>query len=379
MDRYVVLKAESYNEDLLYDVIKNHFDFHNVKGAVSPDANVVIKPNLVADRETVFGVTTNPVFIKVIIRCLREIGVKKITVADCPGGATMLTTDINDFYRRVGYDTLAQYADLNTDFESREILTAEGYRNRSFSIIKTIADADFLINVPKLKTHNLTCITAGVKNLFGSVYGLQKPAFHAKYPKIADFSDMLTELALTVKPDLTIVDAIDIQERNGPVNGSRRHLGVTFSSTDVFGLDQVIAQTLDIPCEKISTVAASGRYGLLRPPYFIEGDADFRPDTPVILPESMQAKNSLGRISAKVNVVSVKIDKAVYSYYPSLNGRCAACGKCVLSCPKKALEIRENKVVLNREKCIGCFCCNEVCSNGAIDVKKTFRRKKTRE
>ncbi|MCR5042117.1 MAG: DUF362 domain-containing protein [Clostridia bacterium] len=375
MDRYAVFKADSYDEELMYDVMKKHFEVHDVKSLVSPDSKVVIKPNLVSDMDAAFCATTDPAFVMAIVKCLRELGVTDITVADCPGGATLLTTDINDLYRHAGLDVLAPYAKLNTDFEARELPTPDGFRNRSFTVLGIIANADLVINAPKLKTHNLTCITAGVKNLFGSVPGLLKPAFHAKYPRISDFSDMLTELALTVKPALTVIDAVDIQERNGPVNGARRRLGVTFSSTDVFGLDKVTADTLGIPCEMISTVVASGRYGLLKEAYETEGDVDFRPDRPVILPEMMRAENGLGRMSARIGVFKDKIERAVFSYYPSFNGKCVRCGKCVLSCPKKALTIVAGTVTLDRQKCIGCFCCNETCSNGAIDIKKSLKKR----
>ena len=53
---------------------------------------------------------------------------------------------------------------------------------------------------------------------------------------------MLAELAATVKPDFTLVDAIDIMEGNGPTNGKKRYLGLTFSGKNVFGLDEFITK-----------------------------------------------------------------------------------------------------------------------------------------
>ena len=63
----------------------------------------------------------------------------------------------------------------------------------------------------------MTGVSAGIKNLFGVIPGLEKPQLHYMWPDIEDFSNMLLEIARTVKPDLTIVDAIDAMEGEGSI------------------------------------------------------------------------------------------------------------------------------------------------------------------
>lgn len=375
MNKVTVYKAGSYSDEELFEVVAKHFEFHGISNEINADAKVLIKPNLVADKDPAFAVATNPRFVFAIIRYLNSIGIKNITVADCPGGALLLYSSMIDVYKKTGYSFLEEYAELNTDFESGDVACDHRFTNKSFNIINAIKNADYVINVPKFKTHNMTCMTAAVKNLFGCIPGLQKPAFHAKYPAIKDFSNMLVELAATVKPDFTIVDAIDIMEGNGPTNGKKRHLGVTFASKDVFVLDKIIAQKLGVPEEKVATLSAAESKGLVPKQINVIGDTDFRPDRPILLSELSSAKTAGGKVTARIKTLIEKAEACVFMSYPKMNEKCILCGKCVLTCPKSALKIENKKITLDKSKCIGCLCCDEMCPNGAVDIGKALKRR----
>lgn len=378
MSRCAIFKAESYDDEILYSVVKKHFEAHNIECDIPKNGKVVLKPNLLADKEAVFSVTTNPRFVYAVIRYLKDIGVEDITVADCPGGSALLFTQMQDLYKKCEYDFLSEYAKLNLDFESRDVATPEGFKNKKFNIINVLADADYIINIPKVKTHNLTCMTAAVKNLFGAVPGLQKPAFHAKYPDADDFCDMLIELALTVKPSFTIVDAIDVMEGNGPANGKRRHVGVTFSSKDIFTLDKFIAKSVEIPVDTVKTIAASERKGCLDSEIEAVGDTDFKINYPIVLPDPISAKNAKNKLSANIKMAREKVEDMFFNIYPEMNDKCVLCRKCIMTCPKQALSVENKKVVLNKKICIGCLCCDECCPKGAVNIIKKFSIRKQR-
>lgn len=373
MGKCAVYKVEKYDDEALYDVVSRHFEAHNIKSKIPIGAKVLLKPNLVVDKDAAFSVTTNPRFVYAVIRYLKNIGVENITVADCPGGALLLFSEMETVYRKTGYSFLSDIAKLNTDFESKDINSPEGSVNKNFNIINAISEADFIINIPKLKTHNMTCITAGVKNLFGCIPGLQKPAFHAKYPAVNDFSNMLVELAQTVKPDFTIVDAIDIMEGDGPTNGKKRHLGLTFSSCDVFSMDAYIVNFLGIPEDFVATVSASKKKNLVQEDMKIIGDDDFSLEKPILLPSGFNATSGLGKITARAKTAVEKIISSVFMSYPQMNEKCVLCKKCIVTCPKNALSIENKKIVLNKKVCIGCLCCDEVCPNAAVDIRKKIK------
>ena len=373
MNTFAVYKTESYDEKIIYSSVKKHFEVHNIKDEIPSGAKVLLKPNLVTDKEAAFSVTTHPALVFAVVKYLREIGVEDITVADCPGGALLLFSQMQDVYRKTGYDFISEYAVLNTDFESTDIATKPDFVNKKFNIINAVSQADYIINLPKLKTHNMTCLTAAVKNLFGTIPGLQKPAYHAKYPAAKDFSNMLVELAATVKPDFTIVDAIDIMEGNGPTNGKKRYLGLTFSGKDVFGLDAFIAESLQVPENKVPTITASKLKGFADSGFTATGDTDFTLSSPILLPTSTQADTAGDKITARVSTLVGKFGDAVFMKYPQMNEKCILCKKCVVTCPQKALTVKDKKVTLDIKKCIGCLCCDEVCNSGAIDIRKKLK------
>ncbi len=373
MEKCAVYKVVKYDDSLLYDAVSRHFEAHNIKSKIPAGAKVLLKPNLVVDKDAAFSVTTNPRFVYAVIRYLKNIGVEDITVADCPGGALLLFSEMETVYRKTGYSFLSEFAKLNTDFESKDINSPEGSVNKDFNIINAVSEADFIINIPKLKTHNMTCITAGVKNLFGCIPGLQKPAFHAKYPAVNDFSNMLVELAQTVKPDFTIVDAIDIMEGDGPTNGKKRHLGLTFSSCDVFSMDAYIVNLLGIPEDFVATVSASKKKNLVQGDMKIIGDDDFSLEKPILLPSGFNATSGFGKLTAKVKTTAEKLISSVFMSYPLMNEKCVLCKKCIVTCPKNALSIENKKIVLNKKVCIGCLCCDEVCPNAAVDIRKKIK------
>lgn len=373
MGKCTVYKVEKYDDTALYDAVSRHFEAHDIKSKIPAGAKVLLKPNLVVDKDAAFSVTTNPRFVYAVIRYLKNIGVEDITVADCPGGALLLFSEMETVYRKTGYSFLSEFAKLNTDFESKDINSPEDSVNKDFNIINAVSEADFIINIPKFKTHNMTCITAGVKNLFGCIPGLQKPAFHAKYPAVNDFSNMLVELAQTVKPDFTIVDAIDIMEGDGPTNGKKRHLGLTFSSCDVFSMDAYIVNLLGIPKDFVATVSASRRKNLVQEDMEIIGDDDFSLEKPILLPSGFNATSGFGKLTAKVKTTAEKLISSVFMSYPQMNEKCVLCKKCVVTCPKNALSIENKKIVLNKKVCIGCLCCDEVCPNAAVDIRKKIK------
>lgn len=374
MNKYAVYKSDSYEN--IYSAVVKNFEAHNIREELSPDMHVVIKANLVTDKNPAFSVTTNPDFVYAIIKYLMEIGIKRITVADCPGGALLLFSKMREVYSKCGYLFLEEFAELNTDFTSVRINCDVDFKNKYFNIIKVVADADYVINAVKFKTHNATCITAGVKNNFGCIPGLEKPEFHAKYPNINDFSNMLVELAATVKPDFTIVDAVDIMEGNGPTNGKRRHLGLTFSSKDVFGIDKFIAEMLGIPVDKIPTIRASENKGYISSDYEMAGDTEFVLDKPIVLPDVINATSISKKSEARIKFIFSKLSNNFLKKIPEINSNCTRCCKCVMTCPAKALKNSSDKIILDKSLCIGCFCCDEVCPNHAINIVKKINLKK---
>jgi uncharacterized protein (DUF362 family) len=128
---------------------------------------------------------------------------------------------------------------------------------------KESMEADVVINLPKVKSHLQLTLTLGVKNLFGCVPGKMKAWWHMEAGKDRDrFGEMLVTTAQAIAPDLTIIDGIIGHEGNGPSGGEPRALGILGASRDVFSLDRVFADILNVDPALVPTLAAQERLGL---------------------------------------------------------------------------------------------------------------------
>ena len=84
---------------------------------------------------------------------------------------------------------------------------------------RTVLEADFLVSMPKIKTHHWSGVTLSMKNMFGVVpgarYGWPKNILHWK-----GIQESILDLCATVPIHFVIADGIVAMEGNGPLNGT---------------------------------------------------------------------------------------------------------------------------------------------------------------
>lgn len=374
MSELSFLHTGSYNGPDLQTVVQRHFELLNVQ--IASDARVVIKPNLIMRCGPERAATTHPALVEAVVRQLLTMGVRDITIADSPGGLytpQLLTAS----YAATGMEAVAKRCGvrLNTAVGSRELRSTDAALCRSFDIIDPVADADCVINLCKLKTHCMTMLSCGVKNLFGCVPGLLKPQLHYRFPDAGAFARMLVDLSLLVRPVLTIVDAVTAMEGNGPTGGRARTLGFTAAARfdGLYALDLVMAHLIGLSPRHVPTIADAIGRGLCPEDWSqvtILGDAlpelfdDFLP------PDSKRldfTNNIPAPLAALVRRIEPKLAPR-----PCVRARdCVGCGRCAESCPAKTIRIENKKAKINLSNCIHCFCCQEMCPVRAIDVRTT--------
>ncbi len=364
-----VRKTETYGASALRSAVDAHFEALGIAGDMHPGLKVLIKPNLLAAHKPERGATTHPSVVAAIVDWLRDHGVTNITIADSPGGIYK-AGNLKAVYDSCGYAPLGDRVTLNLDTGYKTVSCPEDFKNGSFNIINPILEADYIINVAKLKTHGLATVSAGVKNLFGAIPGLQKPEQHLKHPGISDFSRMLVELALTVKPRLTVIDAVETMEGNGPLNGRLRHMGLTLASKDVFMLDYHATALMGIDPMSTPILAEAAKRGLIVPEELeLAGDPAEPANPPYLLPESIPKRGhsfllrAVGAVARRVYVAVPRVDTA----------KCVGCGKCAESCPMKIIEVKNKKAGMSTKHCISCFCCQEMCPVDAVMIRHVIR------
>ena len=188
--------------------------------ALGPRSRVLVKPNLVAKHAPEKAVTTHPAVLDAVCAALRRRGVESITVADSPGGLYNPAV-MKSIYKASGLLAVCERhgALAYTACEAAPRKT-DGVRVKEFSLLRPVLEADFIIDLPKVKTHVMTGMSCAVKNLFGTVPGLQKAEFHMRFPEKEPFGEMLVDLCETVRPQLIIADGVLAMEGDGPAGGT---------------------------------------------------------------------------------------------------------------------------------------------------------------
>ncbi|MCI8937367.1 MAG: DUF362 domain-containing protein [Lachnospiraceae bacterium] len=367
-----IYHVPEYKEELIYDAVCKAMDALSIAQDMRPDLKVVIKPNLVMAKGPEFPATTHPLVIKAVVRWLREHGVSHITLAESSGGLYN-AEHMKNVYQVCGMKQLAPDVTLNMDFSAQTINCREGFANHSFHLITPILNADYIINICKLKTHAMTGYSGGIKNLFGTIPGLEKPQMHYRWPDIRDFSRMLLELAQTVNPQLTIIDAIDAMEGNGPTGGTSHPLHLLLVARDFYTQDYFAAGLMKLDPMEIEMIKQAVESGLAKP-CEIELVGDPVPDdlTPFQVPDTRKL-DFTGSLPDFLHKPFVFIATRLFKSYPQLDKNlCVGCGKCAESCPAHIIKIKNKKAIFKKKGCISCFCCQEMCPMKAISVKKAL-------
>ena len=335
---------------------------------VQSGMTIAIKTNLVSRMSPESAAVTHPEAVAALTRMLVSRGAHVI-VGDSPGGPYTAAW-VHSVYHGAGIDAVERAGgELNEDFETEEVRFPEGKTAKSFSYTSWLKKADAIIDFAKLKTHGMAGMTCAVKNFFGSIPGTRKPEMHYLYPNTPDFCSMLVDLALYNAPRLTIVDAVDCMEGNGPTQGEPRHMGAILAADTPFNADLVCAHLIGMEAADAPTVAESISRGLCPADWHdlaISGDPD-----EFALPDFKRLPVG-GKIDfrTRIPIVSAFMRRGFGTGPKVDNAKCVGCGKCAEVCPAKAAHVVNGKAQIDAKKCIRCFCCQEFCPKGAVSVHR---------
>ena len=319
---------------------------------------VLVKPNLLTDRTPDQAVTTHPAVLRLVIRHLKSAGAI-VSVGDSPASAV----NIRAVLERTGIGAVCKEEGVPfVSFEGEGVraCAVDGFE---FALAGPVAEADLVVNLPKVKSHSLTKLTAAVKNLYGAVPGYDKTTLHRLHPRPDDFGRLVQAIWRVLPPTISLADAVVGMEGQGPANGRPVRLGFLAASADPFALDIALCGILHI--KPASVPYLKGIVDQHAPE--LTGDAvDVESfEVPVGSHLLGLVPAGLMRVAARVLWVRPKIDAA----------RCVGCGRCLKACPVDALMRPETQgraiPVLKRQACIGCACCHEVCPHAAIRMAQS--------
>lgn len=362
----VVFYYPDYNYEQLRQAIKKGMELLQPGTPLfKSQETILVKPNLLAADTPDKCVTTHPLVFQAVAEYLLNLGIT-VTYGDSPGFNSMERVAAVS-----GIDQVAKQLTLHqADFKNgRELSYTMGQQNKKFFIANGVLAADGLVSVAKFKTHGLTGITASIKNQFGCIPGLLKGEFHVKLPDAERFSRMLVDLNLCLQPRLYVLDGIMAMEGNGPRGGQPCRLGLLAMSTDPVALDATACRICRINPYQIPTIRLGEEMGLgtaRREEIEILGDflekwqdVRFKPAS-----GSRTLSTSAGMLRNHL-VAKPVIEKQ----------KCLQCGVCIQMCPLSPSAVDwsdpDKKQILRYDfsRCIRCYCCQEVCPEGAIHLK----------
>lgn len=250
-----VVKCQDPGEGAIkaLSLLETEGDFKHTSGVVFLKPNIVVSiPYDQAPAEL-----TDPTLVAALVRYFYERGAAKVMVGERPawGGP------FHDAYRVSGFGkVISENGGIMCDLDSEpEVwVPVEGHVITGIRLPRALVDADLLVNVPKAKTHFLTGVTVGIKNLFGCIRYEDRKKYHREI----DLASVLADLLKGLPPGLTVVDAVQAMEGFGPHAGTAVEMGLVIAGTDAVAVDTVGTYLMGVEPRSLAVLQAAEKLGL---------------------------------------------------------------------------------------------------------------------
>lgn len=252
--RVAVVKSPRYSPELKALLAPRFREF----GLSLRGKSVLLKPNLVDCHGRGHHIFTDPSVLAAAIELFGDLGAT-VRVAEASG----LRRDTNTFLFDSGYkEVLDKYGvtfiDLNLDEVEKVPIPSNITGLNYLYIPRTVRRSDFIVSMPKMKTHHWAGVTLSLKNMLGVLpgikYGWPKNRLHT-----IGLYEAIVDVGYTVRPDFAIIDGVYGIEGNGPLFGDNKFAGVLVMSDDFLAADTVGCRIMGINPAKVEYLKLAAR------------------------------------------------------------------------------------------------------------------------
>jgi uncharacterized protein (DUF362 family) len=205
---------------------------------------VFVKPNM-SHPEYVPGVVTSPALIQEVVGLLRD-GAEEVVVGESNG----FNYPCWEAFEKTGIEAAVKEAGGNVVNLSEDkivkVKIENGIAMKELLLPKTVMDADAVVDLALMKTHEFTAYSGAIKNLFGCVPSNKRIYLHPH------LGEVFYNLYNILKPELTIMDARVAVEGNGPTKGKPVKMDLMLTSNDALALDVTALKIMGLSLEEVN-------------------------------------------------------------------------------------------------------------------------------
>lgn len=223
---------------------------------------ILLKPNLVETATGHAHINTHPTVVVAAAEVFRRFDAADVFVAEGQGHRrdSILVLDESGMGQALAEAKL-RFVDLNHDDVESVAKPTNWTTLETLYLPKTVLAADWVVSMPKMKTHHWAGITCSMKNFFGVmpgiVYGWPKNVLH-----YAGIPESILDINAAVRPAFSIVDGIIGMEGDGPIMGTPKHVGAIVMGRNLPAVDATCVRLMGLnPYGVPYLQKASGKLG----------------------------------------------------------------------------------------------------------------------
>ena len=243
-------KVSTYEKNLR-DVMERGFHELGISPAEIKGKRIFLKPNLVETHVESAHINTHPMVVRAAIEAFLSLGARAVVVGEGPGHRQDMWQILEESgLGPILYDDRIPFTNLNEETGFSVTNQGQWTALTTLTFPRVFREIDWIVSMPKLKTHHWAGITLSMKNLFGVMpglyYGWPKNVLHHQ-----GIHQSILDITATLKPHFSIVDGIVGMEGDGPIMGTPKTVGVLVMGRNLPAVDATCARLMGIDPYKV--------------------------------------------------------------------------------------------------------------------------------